>query len=135
MNGKCYTGYNPYLKERARQLRRNMTRQERRLWYDFLRNYPVKVYRQRSIDRFIVDFYCHRAHLVIEVDGKHHATPEVMAYDDVRTAILQSYQLTVIRIRNEEIDGNFCGVCKRLDQQIREELSKWEEGFSTKTRE
>ena len=66
---ESYTGYNSKLKQRSRELRRNMTRQERRLWYDFLRDYPVKVYRQRSIDHFIADFYCSRAHLVIEADG------------------------------------------------------------------
>lgn len=69
MEFKHYTGYNAELKDRSRQLRKNMTRQERHLWYDFLRDYPVKVYRQRSVDWFIADFYCSRAHLVIELDG------------------------------------------------------------------
>lgn len=65
-----YTGFNRKLTGRARELRHNMTRQEKHLWYDFLSNYPVKIYRQRSIDYFIADFYCSRAHLVIEIDGE-----------------------------------------------------------------
>ena len=125
---KCefYTGYNAELKDRSRQLRKNMTRQERHLWYDFLRNYPIKVYRQRSIDWFIADFYCSRAHLVIEIDGGQHYTPEGQAQDAERSVVLQNYGLTVIRISNADVDRNFSGVCEYLDRRILEELSKWE---------
>ena len=127
MQREFFTGYNPRMKDRARELRREMTRQERHLWYDFLRDYPVKCYRQRSIDRFIADFYCSQAHLVIEVDGGQHYTPEGLAYDSERSAVLQGYQLTVIRVSNADIDRNFPGVCEMIDQRIKEELLKWED--------
>ena len=127
MEFKHYTGYNAELKGRSRQLRKNMTRQERHLWYDFLQDYPIKVYRQRSIDRFIVDFYCCRAHLVIELDGGQHYTPEGQAYDTERSAVLQNYNLTVIRVSNADIDQNFSGVCTFIDRRIKEELSKWDD--------
>lgn len=127
MDRNSNTGYNPKLKDRARRLRKSMTRQERHLWYDFLRDYPVRIYRQRSIDWFIVDFYCRRARLVIEVDGGQHYTPEGLARDAKRTAVLQSYGLTVIRVSNVDVDRNFAGVCAFIDRRIKEELSKWEE--------
>ena len=126
MGFKHYTGYNAELKDRSRQLRKNMTRQERHLWYDFLRDYPVKVYRQRSIDWFIADFYCSRAHLVIEVHGGQHYTPAGQAYDAERSAVLQNYDLTVIRVSNADVDQNFPGVCEFIDWEIKERLSRWE---------
>jgi very-short-patch-repair endonuclease len=72
---------NNKLLEQARELRREMTPQERHLWYDFLQHYPIKTYKQRIIGNFIVDFYCHQARLIIEVDGARHFTPEGHAYD------------------------------------------------------
>lgn len=123
---ELYTGFNPKLTERARELRHNMTRQEKHLWYDFLRNYPVKIYRQRSIDCFIADFYCSRAHLVIEVDGGQHYTEEGLAYDKERTAAMEKHDLKVIRFTNREVDQQFEGVCWKIDQTIKEELAKWE---------
>ena len=126
MESNFYTGYNAELKDRSRQLRKHMTRQERHLWYDFLRDYPVNFYRQRSIDRFIADFYCSRAHLVIEIDGGQHYTPEGQEQDAERSAVLQRYSLTVIRVSNTDVDQNFSGVCQFLDCKIKEELSKWE---------
>ena len=61
--------YNPKLVERAKELRKNMTKAERKLWYDYLRNFKYRVHRQRTIDQFIVDFYCFELKLVIEIDG------------------------------------------------------------------
>ena len=107
MNHDFFTGYNAELKGRSRQLRKDMTRQERHIWYDFLRDYPVKVYRQRSIDWFIADFYCSRAHLVIEIDGGQHYTPEGRAYDTERSAVLQNYNLTVVRVSDADVDQTF----------------------------
>lgn len=121
-----YTGYNSALKQRSRELRRNMTRQERRLWYDFLRNHPVKFYRQRSIGRYIVDFYCSRARMVVEVDGGQHYTADGMEYDAERDAALQSLGLRVIRVCNADVDRNFSGVCEFINSSIKEELSIWE---------
>ena len=93
-----FTGYNSQHKQAARSLRKTMTRQERHLWYDFLRNYSIKIYRQRPIDQYIVDFYCSKAHLVIELDGSQHYTQEGIEYDTIRTEILEKYQLKVIRL-------------------------------------
>lgn len=115
-----YTGFNRKLTERARELRHSMTRQEKRLWYDFLRDYPVKVYRQRSIDCFIADFYCSRAHLVIEIDGGQHYTPEGLEYDKERTEAIEKHGLDVIRFTNKEVEQQFEAVCQRIDQKIRE---------------
>ena len=126
MKSEFYTGYNAELKDRSRQLRKNMTRQERRLWYDFLRNYLVKIYRQRSVDHFIADFYCSRAHLVIEVDGGGHYTSDGAKREAERSAVLQNYNLSVIRVSNADVDRNFPGVCEFIDRRIREELSKFE---------
>ncbi len=117
-----FTGYNPHHTEVARILRKEMTRQERHLWYDYLRNYPIKIYRQRPIDQYIVDFYCSRAHLVIELDGSQHYTQEGLAYDKIRTEILEMYQLEVIRFSNHEIDSNFSGVCIAIDKKIKERV-------------
>lgn len=114
MKSKHYTGYNAELKDHSRQLRKNMTPQERHLCYDFMRDYPVKFYRQRSIDRFIADFYCSRAHLVIEIDGGQHYTPEGQAYDIERSAVLQNYDLTVIRVSNAESIRIFPGSANSL---------------------
>lgn len=99
---------------RARELRRDMTPQERKLWYLFLRKYPVKIYKQRIINSFIVDFYCASAKLVIELDGSQHFTEQGQAYDAERSACLARYGLEVIRFTNTEIDKEFDTVCKKI---------------------
>ena len=120
----------------ARKLRREMTPQERKLWYLFLQKYPVKIYKQRIIDRFIVDFYCASAKLVIEIDGSQHYEEQGSAYDAERTAILASYGLNVVRYSNREIDREFRAVCDQIDQIIRERnaLSAADGGTSPKGR-
>ena len=72
--------YKNKLIPRAKELRKNATRQENHLWYDFLRSYPVRFQRQKTIGSFIVDFYCHAAKLVIELDGSQHYTDQGVAY-------------------------------------------------------
>ena len=104
----------------ARKLRREMTPHERKLWYLFLRKYPTKIYKQRIIDRFIVDFYCASAKLVIEIDGSQHYDEPGQVYDSQRTAILESYGLKVVRYSNKEIDREFRAVCAQIDFLIRE---------------
>ena len=99
-----------------------MTRQEKHLWYDFLRYYPVKVYKQRIIDDFIVDFYCHSARLAIELDGSQHYTNQGKAHDESRTEILERYGIHVLRFSNKDIDDNFSGVCQMIDMVIRERI-------------
>lgn len=110
---------NNQLLERARELRKNMTPQERHLWYDFLRYYPIKIFKQRIIDNYIVDFYCAKAKLVIELDGSQHYTTEGQAYDTIRTELLEQLELEVIRFSNADVDKNFEGVCMAIDQTIK----------------
>lgn len=121
-NKEAFTGYNSKMKETARSLRKNMTRQEKHLWYDFLRDYPVKWYRQRSVDRFIVDFFCFKARLVIELDGSQHYTEDGMEYDSIRTDILEKYNLEVLRFTNMEVDANFRDICETIDGKVRERV-------------
>ncbi len=115
--------YNGKLIPRAKELRSNMTRQEKHLWYDFLSHYPVRFQRQKTIDNFIVDFYCHAAKLVIEVDGSQHFEESGRIYDEERTRVLKSYSLEVIRFTNLDVDKNFSGVCAAIDQKVKERLS------------
>jgi len=111
--------HNPRLTENAKKLRKNMTREERHLWYDFLKNYPVRFLRQKVIDQYIVDFYCHDARLVIELDGSQHFENEMLEKDLYRTEIIERRNLKVIRIPNNEIKYNFRGVCEYIDQIVR----------------
>ena len=108
--------------ENARRLRREMTPHERKLWYLFLRKYPVKIYKQRIIGRFIVDFYCASAKLVIEVDGSQHYEPQGIAYDEERSAFLSALDLAVLRVSNRDIDRDFRGVCEQIDNAIQNRL-------------
>ena len=100
----------------------NMTPWERKLWYDFLRNYPIRFQRQKAIGNYIVDFYCARARLVIELDGGGHYSPEQQRKDDQRTNDLSTMNLIVLRICNLEIDRNFCGVCEYIDHLVQNSL-------------
>ena len=108
--------------ENARRLRREMTTHERKIWYLFLRKYPVKIYKQRIIGRFIVDFYCASARLVIELDGSQHYEPQSMAYDTERSTFLSALGLKVLRFSNREIDRDFRGVCDQIDITIQNRL-------------
>ena len=104
--------------ENARRLRREMTPHERKLWYLFLRKYPVKIYKQRIIGSFIVDFYCASAGLVIELDGSQHYGLKESAYDWERTVYLESLGLIVLRVTNREIDCEFQSVCEQIHRVI-----------------
>ena len=103
----------------ARQLRTNATPQEKHLWYDFLSRYPIRFQRQKAIDNFIADFYCHKAGLVIEIDGRQHGTDEGEERDAFRTEILEGYELRVIRFTNYQVDKYFEGVCKYIDETVK----------------
>ena len=102
----------------AKILRRNATPQENRLWYDFLSKYKIRFQRQKAIDDVIADFYCHRAKLVIEIDGSQHRTEQGMQKDCFRTEILEGYNLKIIRFSNWQIDSNFNGVCEYIDATV-----------------
>ena len=108
----------------AKELRKNATKQENHLWYDFLRTYPVRFQRQKTIDGFIVDFYCHKARLIIELDGSQHYTEEGLVYDEERTQVLNKYNLEVLRFSNLDVDRNFDGVCAMIDETIKERINK-----------
>ena len=108
--------------ENAKHLRREMTPHERKLWYLFLRKYPVKIYKQRIIGRFIVDFYCAPARLVIELDGSQHYESHGLAYDAERSRFLTTLGLEVLRFSNRDIDRDFCAVCTQIDRIIQKRL-------------
>lgn len=104
----------------ARNLRRSMTKEERHLWYDFLRSYPDHVYKQRIMGDYVVDFYCAAAQLVIELDGSQHYDEKQQAYDTVRTSYLESLDLVVLRIPNNQVNENFEGVCAFIHRMIQQ---------------
>ena len=116
--------HNSKLVPLAKNLRKNQTKEERHLWYDFLREYPVRFIRQKIIGQYIVDFYCAKANLVIELDGSQHFEPEERKKDAERTAFLEGYGLQIIRIPNNEISRNFRGVCEYIDGAVRQSLSQ-----------
>ena len=99
-----------------------MTPWERKLWYEFLRSYPIRFQRQKAIGNYIVDFYCAKAQLVVELDGSGHYQNNQQAADAERTAVLETMGLKVIRICNLEINQNFRGVCEFLDMEVLKSL-------------
>ena len=110
--------YNRNLVAKAKELRKNMTPAEKKLWHDYLKTFKFRVLRQRPITFFIVDFYCANLKLVIEVDGNSHFTETGMAYDAERTRILEGYGLKVIRFTNDDVLHNFEAVCDHIEGLI-----------------
>ena len=111
---------NGNLKENSQNLRKNMTREESKLWYQFLSRYPMRFRRQYIIGNYIVDFYCHEAKLVVELDGSQHYTPEIKEKDEIRTVYLQSQGLDVLRFSNSDVSKRFHGVCEAVDMKVKE---------------
>jgi len=114
-----YNGNNITL---ARNLRKNATAEENHLWYDFLSKYEVRFQRQKAIDNFIADFYCHKAKLIIEIDGSQHGTLKGRQKDEFRTDVFAEYGLQVIRFTNYQINSNFLGVCQYIDAVVKASL-------------
>lgn len=110
------------LRPRSTELRTNATKQEMRLWYDYLRKHDVHFYRQRIIGDYIVDFYCPKAKLVIEIDGSQHFEADALEYDNLRTEFLEAFSLHVIRFTNCEVDTNFDGVCQMIDLEVKSRI-------------
>ncbi|AFY57705.1 hypothetical protein Riv7116_5323 [Rivularia sp. PCC 7116] len=110
--------YNQKLVEKAKELRKNMTPAERKLWNNYLKMLKIRFLRQRPIDNFIVDFYCANLKIVIEIDGESHFTDEAKNYDEQRTSVLEGYGLQVIRFTNEEVFKNFEGVCESIENYL-----------------
>ena len=111
---------NENLLQNARNLRKNMTKEERHLWFDFLRDYPIRFRRQEIIGNYIADFYCSAAALVVELDGSQHYEDKGKAADLQRTDYLKEIGLTVLRFSNLDVMRNFRGVCERIDLVVKE---------------
>ena len=101
---------------RSQHLRRNMTKEERHLWYDFLKGYPVQFKRQVPFGNYIVDFYCHAAKLAVELDGSQHYDAVLAAMDRVRTANLEAQGIMVLRFSNLDVLRQFENVCAEIDR-------------------
>lgn len=122
--------YNGQLIPLAKQLRKNATPQEKHLWYDFLSTFPVRFQRQKVIDGYIVDFYCHQARLVIELDGSQHYSPESLQCDAQRSATFAKRGLQVLRFTNQDIDRQFAGVCTATEAAVNANTYNQKEGSS-----
>ena len=112
------------LNSAAKELRKNMTPEEKHLWYDFLKNYPVQFNRQKVIGNYITDFYCKKANLVIEIDGAQHFEYDNSEYDKARTDYLNSVGIEVIRFLNKDINYNFNNTCKYIDNIIKKRIGE-----------
>lgn len=110
--------HNAALTAYAKALRKNMTKEERHLWYDFLKRLPVMVHRQKVIGSYIVDFYIAEAKLVIELDGSQHYDPEGQAADQIRDAYLNTLGLTVLRYSNADVNLQFQSVCQDIWNRV-----------------
>ena len=121
--------HNKQLVPFAKQLRKEMTKEERHLWYDFLRTYPIHFSRQKILGKYIADFYSAEAKLIVELDGSQHYDEGNAEKDTQRTAFLEGYGLTVIRIPNNEVSKNFRGVCEYIDAAVKQSLSQKSEDF------
>ena len=111
--------HNSKLTERARELRRNMTKEERKLWYEYLNRYPYRFRRQVTVGNFILDFYCAAAKLAIELDGSQHYEPQGLASDAERTAFLEASGIHVLRFSNSDVTKNLRGVCEEIDLTVK----------------
>ena len=109
-------------RKHAQQLRKDMTREERHLWYDFLKTYPVQFRRQYPIRSYIVDFYCQKAKLIIELDGSQHYDPAVQSYDRQRTAQLEQDGFCVLRFSNADVMSRFQGVCETIQKAVKSRI-------------
>ena len=114
--------YNEKSTQHAKQLRKNATPWERKLWYEFLKDYTAKFTRQKPLGNYIADFYCAKAKLVVELDGGQHFLPQEIQKDLQRTNELEKTGLLVLRINNDEIDKNFSGVCEYIDMHVKQRL-------------
>ena len=106
------------LRKRSQDLRKQMTKEERHLWYDYLKTYPVQFKRQYSIGPYFVDFYCYKARLVVELDGSQHYEPQAIEYDRIRTDYLQKQGFLVLRFSNLDIMTQFRAVCETIDTAV-----------------
>ncbi|MBQ3146589.1 MAG: endonuclease domain-containing protein [Oscillospiraceae bacterium] len=116
--------HNPRLRGHAKQLRKNMTKEERRLWYGFLKGLPVMVHRQKVIGDYIVDFYIAEVKIVIELDGSQHYEPEGKRMDEARDNYLHSVGITVLRYSNADVNLRFSSVCEDVWNRLQDSEKK-----------
>ena len=109
---------NPKLKPFAQKLRRDMTKEERHLWYDFLKDLPITVNRQKVIGNYIADFYCANAKLIIEIDGTQHYEDKGIKSDKKRDEFFKELGIKVLRYSNEDVNNNFDGVCEDILRRL-----------------
>ena len=109
---------NPKLKSNARELRKQMTKEEAHLWHQFLRGFRPRFHRQYIIGNYIADFYCHQARLVVELDGAQHYDPPTIEYDQKRTAYFNAQGLSVLRFTNLDVTRRFQDVCDAIFQAV-----------------
>ena len=115
--------HNKKLTPLAQALRKEMTKEEKQLWYQFLRNYPAQFKRQVTCGKYILDFYCAKAQLAIELDGSQHFEPEAVEKDRIRTQYLNSIDILVLRFPNNQVWKNFRGICNQIDFVVRSRTS------------
>ena len=114
--------HNERLTSRAQMLRKNMTKEERKLWYEYLHNYPLRFRRQVTFGNYILDFYCAAAKLAVELDGSQHYQPAERHYDESRTAYLNGLGIHVLRFSNLDILRNLRGVCQQIDLTVSQRM-------------
>ena len=107
----------------AKTLRKNMTKEENHLWYDFLRSYPIRFQRQKAIGDYIADFYCAKAKLVLELDGSGHYEDEQVLKDCIRTNVFKEMDIEVLRFSNLDVVRNFEGVCVSIDETVKQRIN------------
>ncbi len=116
--------HNKCLLNNAKELRKSATKEENHLWYDYLRKYKIRFTRQKIIGKYIADFYCSKAKLVIELDGSGHYTAEGKQHDIERTEFLKQYGLMILRFSNSDIHDNFDGVCQYIDMTVTKRIAE-----------
>ncbi len=119
-----YIYQNPKLKELARRLRQDPTPQEELLWNSYLKHYEPQMYRQYVIGNYIVDFFCRKAGLAIEIDGMQHYTPQGMVHDEKRTIYIEQYDVLVIRVTNFMVERDLENVCQYIDNMVQERVKR-----------
>jgi very-short-patch-repair endonuclease len=115
---KRFFPYNPKLKKRAVEMRKNITKSEQIIWFNYLKKINIRVLRQRPIWNFIVDFYIPSKKIIIEIDWDSHNTENALVYDLERTKILEWFWLNILRFTNNDINNNFLKICNILNKEL-----------------
>jgi very-short-patch-repair endonuclease len=116
----------------AKKLRNNPTEEENKLWYQYLGRYQLRFLRQKVIESYVLDFYCAKCRLGIEIDGSQHYTERGLGHDEARTQILNAYNVTILRFTNEQIRNEFSEVCRQIDAKVRELPTHFEKQLPTR---